>query len=81
MRLIEITPNKFINADHIVMVDYEPAKIQSAEKLESSDYNLPRTVKAATPSSLRIVLSNGSEIERKGTDANELFAALGGNVE
>ena len=48
MRLIEITPNKFINADHIVTVDYEPAKIQSAEKLESSDYNLPRTVKAAT---------------------------------
>ena len=42
---------------------------------------MPRTVKAATPSSLRIVLSNGSEIERKGTDANELFAALGGNVE
>jgi hypothetical protein len=78
MRLIEITPNKFINADQIVTVDYEPAKTQDAEKLDSSDYNLPKTVKMATPATLRIVFSNGNEIERKGTDANELFDALGG---
>ena len=60
MRLIEITPNKFINADHIVTVDYEPAKIQSAEKLESSDYNLPRTVKAGYPK-----LPQNSALQRK----------------
>ena len=76
MPLIESAPNNFINSDHVVTVAYEPAKTGTKEVSDGSDYNLPKKVKAATPSFIRVILSNGDKIERKGEDANILLAAL-----
>ena len=76
MPLIEIAPNNFINTDHVVTVAYKPAKTGTKEVSDGSDYNLPKKVKAATPSFIRVILSNGDKIERKGEDANILLAAL-----
>ncbi len=81
MPLIEIAPNKFINIDHVVTVAYEPAKTGTKEVTDGSDYNLPKKVKAATPSFIKVVLSNGDKIERKGEEANILFAVLTGGKE
>ena len=81
MPLIEIAPNNFINTDHVVTVAYEPAKTGTKEVSDGSDYNLPKKVKAATPSFIKVILSNGDKIERKGEEANILFAALTGGKE
>lgn len=81
MPLIEIAPNKFINIDHVVTVAYEPAKTGTKEVTDGSDYNLPKKVKAATPSFIKVLLSNGDKIERKGEEANILFAVLTGGKE
>jgi hypothetical protein len=67
MPLIEIAPNKFINTDQVVTVTYEPAKTGTKEVSDGSDYNLPKKVKAATPSFIKVILSNGDKIERKGS--------------
>jgi hypothetical protein len=37
-----------------------------------------KRVKTATPSFIKVVLSNGDKIERKGEEANTLFAILTG---
>jgi hypothetical protein len=81
MPLIEIAPNKFINTDHVVTVTYEPAKTGTKEASDGSDYNLPKKVKAATPSSIKVILSNGEKVERKGQEANLLLSALTGGKE
>jgi hypothetical protein len=78
MPLVDIEPNKFINTDHVVTVSYKPAETSTKEVTDGSDYNLPKKVKAATPSFIKVVLSNGDKIERKGEEANTLFAILTG---
>ena len=78
MPLVDIEPNKFINTDHVVIVSYKPAETSTKEVTDGSDYNLPKKVKAATPSFIKVVLSNGDKIERKGEEANTLFAILTG---
>jgi hypothetical protein len=78
MPLIDIAPNKFINTDHVVTVSYKPAETRTKEVTEGSDYNLPKKIKAPTPSFIKVILSNGDKIEREGEEANTLFSILTG---
>jgi hypothetical protein len=76
MPLVNIAPNEFLNTDHVVTVFYKPAETRAREVKDVTDYNLSK--KVATPSFLKLALSNGETIERKGEEANILFTTLTG---
>jgi hypothetical protein len=76
MPLVNIASNEFINTDHVVTVFYKPAETRARDVKDVTDYSLSK--KVATPSFVKVVLSNGETIERKGEDANVLFTTLTG---
>jgi hypothetical protein len=76
MPLVNIASNEFINTDHVVTVFYKPAETRARDVNDVTDYSLSK--KVATPSFVKVVLSNGETIERKGEDANVLFTTLTG---
>ena len=76
MKLIEITPNDFINAAQIVEVSYEKAKTRTEESTDESDYNLQKTMQVDIPSFIKITLSSGSQLTAVMQRADELYSKL-----
>jgi hypothetical protein len=76
VKLIEITPNDFINADQIVEVSYEKATTRTEESTDESDYNLQKTLQVDIPSSIKITLSSGRQIDCRGAKADDLYSKL-----